>query len=114
MPKYPPLPSSSVAASFAPHTSSAARERERAARPSSPNQDQQPHGVNTIAPIHRDRGTKGRPFKPRTSRSGTSSYQLRRYAEQTLGSGSLRKVVKLPAGEDLDEWLAVNGMLYPF
>jgi len=35
---------------------------------------------------------------------------LRQYAEQTLGSGSLRKVVKLPEGEDMDEWLAVNGM----
>lgn len=48
------------------------------------------------------------PFKPKTSSRGTSSYQLRQYAEQTLGSGSLRKVVKLPQGEDLDEWLAVN------
>jgi MOB kinase activator 1 len=26
-----------------------------------------------------------------------------------LGSGSLRKAVKLPEGEDLNEWLAVNG-----
>ncbi|KAI4856291.1 hypothetical protein E4T45_02254, partial [Aureobasidium sp. EXF-8846] len=29
-------------------------------------------------------------------------------AEATLGSGSLRKVVRLPEGEDKDEWLAVN------
>jgi len=49
------------------------------------------------------------PFKPKSSSRGSSSYQLRQYAEQTLGSGSLRKVVKLPEGEDLDEWLAVNG-----
>lgn len=99
---------------MAPYTSQspAARERERVARPSTPNKDQQPFSVNTIAPGHRERGTKGRSFKPRTSRSGTSSYQLRRYAEQTLGSGSLRKVVKLPDGEDLDEWLAVNGKLH--
>ncbi|KAI5800046.1 Mob1/phocein [Geopyxis carbonaria] len=48
------------------------------------------------------------PFKPKSSTRGTSTYQLRQYAEQTLGSGSLRKVVKLPEGEDLDEWLAVN------
>ncbi|KAI5786770.1 Mob1/phocein [Pyronema domesticum] len=47
-------------------------------------------------------------FKPKSSTRGTSSYQLRQYAEQTLGSGSLRKVVKLPEGEDIDEWLAVN------
>ena len=49
------------------------------------------------------------PFKPKSSTRGTSTYQLRQYAEQTLGSGSLRKVVKLPEGEDQDEWLAVNG-----
>jgi MOB kinase activator 1 len=34
---------------------------------------------------------------------------LRQFAEATLGSGSLRKAVKLPEGEDLNEWLAVNG-----
>lgn len=52
--------------------------------------------------------TRG-PFKPRNSTKGTSSYQLRQFAEATLGSGSLRKAVKLPEGEDLNEWLAVNG-----
>lgn len=50
------------------------------------------------------------PFKPRSAAKGTSSYQLRQFAEATLGSGSLRKAVKLPEGEDLNEWLAVNGM----
>lgn len=53
--------------------------------------------------------TKG-PFKPRSTR-GTSSYQLRKFAEETLGSGSLRKAVKLPEGEDINEWLAVNGII---
>jgi len=48
------------------------------------------------------------PFKPSKNR-GTSSWQLKQYAEATLGSGSLRKAVKLPEGEDKDEWLAVNG-----
>ncbi|XHG02171.1 Maintenance of ploidy protein mob1 [Aspergillus wentii] len=48
------------------------------------------------------------PFKPRSAARGTSSYQLRQFAEATLGSGSLRKAVKLPEGEDLNEWLAVN------
>lgn len=52
--------------------------------------------------------TKG-PFKPRSSTRGTTSYQLRKFAEETLGSGSLRKAVKLPEGEDINEWLAVNG-----
>ncbi|MCJ1432956.1 MOB kinase activator 1B [Xylographa pallens] len=47
-------------------------------------------------------------FKPRATNKGTSSYQLRQFAEATLGSGSLRKAVKLPDGEDLNEWLAVN------
>ncbi|KAJ6155337.1 hypothetical protein N7470_005903 [Penicillium chermesinum] len=48
------------------------------------------------------------PFKPRSAAKGTNSYQLRQFAEATLGSGSLRKAVKLPEGEDLNEWLAVN------
>ncbi|KAI9885093.1 MAG: ATP synthase F0 subcomplex subunit OSCP atp5 [Watsoniomyces obsoletus] len=47
-------------------------------------------------------------FRPRNANKGTSSYQLRQFAEATLGSGSLRKAVKLPEGEDLNEWLAVN------
>lgn len=49
------------------------------------------------------------PFKPQKANRGTSSWQLKQYAEATLGSGSLRKAVRLPEGEDKDEWLAVNG-----
>jgi MOB kinase activator 1 len=49
------------------------------------------------------------PFKPQKANRGTSSWQLKQYAEATLGNGSLRKAVKLPEGEDKDEWLAVNG-----
>ncbi|KAF2654074.1 hypothetical protein K491DRAFT_717483 [Lophiostoma macrostomum CBS 122681] len=48
------------------------------------------------------------PFKPQKGGRGTHSWQLKQYAEATLGSGSLRKAVKLPEGEDKDEWLAVN------
>jgi MOB kinase activator 1 len=55
--------------------------------------------------------TRG-PFKPQKSNRGTSTWQLKQYAEATLGSGSLRKAVKLPEGEDKDEWLAVNGELH--
>jgi|SRR5437868_5944438 MOB kinase activator 1 len=47
-------------------------------------------------------------FRSRTGKGGNTSYQLRQYAEATLGGGSLRKVVKLPEGEDENEWLAVN------
>lgn len=47
-------------------------------------------------------------FRPRAGKGGATSYQLRQYAEVTLGGGSLRKVVKLPEGEDENEWLAVN------
>ena len=50
-------------------------------------------------------------FKPRSTARGTGSYQLRQFAEATLGSGSLQKAVKLPEGEDLNEWLAVNSEL---
>lgn len=57
----------------------------------------------------RNARTRG-PFKPRNANKGTSSYQLRQFAEATLGSGSLRKAVRLPEGEDLNEWLAVNGL----
>lgn len=54
------------------------------------------------------------PFRPsqRSAGKGTPSWQLRQFAEATLGSGSLRKAVKLPEGEDENEWLAVNGELY--
>lgn len=51
-------------------------------------------------------------FRPRVGKGGTTSYQLRQYAEVTLGGGSLRKVVKLPEGEDENEWLAVNSRLF--
>ncbi|EQL02874.1 Mob1/phocein [Ophiocordyceps sinensis CO18] len=47
-------------------------------------------------------------FRPRAGKGGATSYQLRQYAEVTLGGGSLRKAVKLPEGEDENEWLSVN------
>jgi MOB kinase activator 1 len=57
-------------------------------------------------------------FRPRLGKGSATSYQLRQYAEVTLGGGSLRKVVKLPEGEDENEWLAVNstwhrGLTFP-
>ena len=37
-----------------------------------------------------------------------TSSKFRHHIDVTLGSGNLRSAVKLPAGEDYDEWLAVN------
>jgi MOB kinase activator 1 len=56
------------------------------------------------------RTNRGTAFQPQKRAKGTNSWQLKQFAEATLGSGSLRKVVQLPEGEDRDEWLAVNGM----
>ncbi|KAJ2045679.1 Mitotic exit network component, partial [Coemansia sp. S16] len=44
------------------------------------------------------------------SRSGAGSvqYQLRQYAESTLGKSSLHEAVLLPEGESLDEWVACH------
>ncbi|KAH9938317.1 Mob1/phocein [Fomitopsis serialis] len=54
---------------------------------------------------------KTRTFKPRKDvPEGTKQYQLRKYAEATLGSGNLRLAVTLPEGEDLNEWLAVHAV----
>jgi len=54
------------------------------------------------------RNRNGASFQPQKRAKGTNSWQLKQFAEATLGSGSLRKVVQLPEGEDRDEWLAVN------
>ncbi|GAU31664.1 hypothetical protein TSUD_222680 [Trifolium subterraneum] len=46
---------------------------------------------------------------PQLGRGGDSTgAQLRKHIDATLGSGNLREAVKLPPGEDLNEWLAVN------
>jgi len=34
--------------------------------------------------------------------------QLRKHIDATLGSGNLWEAVRLPPGEDFNEWLAVN------
>lgn len=52
--------------------------------------------------------SKAKTFRPKKTVEGTKQYQLKRYAEATLGSGNLKLAVVLPEGEDLDEWLAVN------
>ncbi|GJN31743.1 hypothetical protein PR202_gb20179 [Eleusine coracana subsp. coracana] len=58
------------------------------------------------------RGTRNqktlRPKKKTAPPSGNKGMQLKRHIDATLGSGNLREAVRLPIGEDLNEWLAVN------
>ncbi|TXG61651.1 hypothetical protein EZV62_013014 [Acer yangbiense] len=62
--------------------------------------------------------TNQRTFRPKKnapsgSKVGASSCgyvgaQLQKHIDATLGSGNLREAVRLPPGEDIHEWLAVN------
>lgn len=48
-------------------------------------------------------------FRPKkTTPVGSKGLTLKRHIEATLGSGNIREAVRLPLGEDLCEWLAVN------
>ncbi|EDQ88676.1 uncharacterized protein MONBRDRAFT_35182 [Monosiga brevicollis MX1] len=48
-------------------------------------------------------------FKPKKNiPEGTKQHDLKKYVDATLGAGNLRAAVRLPEGEDLDEWIAVN------
>lgn len=52
---------------------------------------------------------KTKSLKPKKKiQKGTRGYQLKQIARMTLGSGNMQLAVELPAGEDLNEWLAVN------
>uniref|UniRef100_A0A2P2KHZ7 MOB kinase activator-like 1A n=1 Tax=Rhizophora mucronata TaxID=61149 RepID=A0A2P2KHZ7_RHIMU len=54
-------------------------------------------------------GRNQRTFRPKKSApSGSKGAQLRKHIDATLGSGNLREAVRLPPGEDVNEWLAVN------
>lgn len=65
-------------------------------------------GDTSLQSNHRSNNRRSQ-FRPRPGgKAGATSYQLRQYAEATLGGGSLRKIVKLPEGEDENEWFAVN------
>jgi MOB kinase activator 1 len=51
----------------------------------------------------------GKTFRPRHGhRPGTRQFTLHQLAERTLGSGNLREAVALPAGEDVNEWIAMK------
>jgi len=41
---------------------------------------------------------------------GSNRDRLHEFIVTTLGSGDLRQAVKLPDGENLNEWLAVNSI----
>lgn len=49
-------------------------------------------------------------FKPQSKGKAQTPTQdkLQQHLEKTLGSGDLHEAVKLPEGEDRDEWVAVN------
>jgi hypothetical protein len=51
-------------------------------------------------------------FKPTKQHDkGSKRYNLHKQAKATLGSGMhLKDAVKLPPGEDINEWLAVNSV----
>lgn len=48
------------------------------------------------------------PAAPRPSAHPLQGLTLKQHIEHTLGTGSIEDAVRLPAGEDLNEWLAVN------
>ncbi|CAD6593730.1 MAG: Mitotic exit network component [Alectoria sarmentosa] len=103
-----PLPVVSTPIQIAPfRTSHATHATLYAAATKQPNQAHGDEDLDLPYDITRNARTRGQ-FKPKHTNKGTSSYQLRQFAEATLGSGSLKKAVKLPEGEDLSEWLAVN------
>lgn len=48
-------------------------------------------------------------FRPKKSApSGSKGAQLKKHIDANLGSGNLKEAVRLPPGEDLHEWLAIN------
>jgi len=60
--------------------------------------------IQTINSNARNRQT----FQSQKRAKGTTTWQLKQFADATLGGNSLRKCVQLPEGEDRSEWLAVN------
>uniref|UniRef100_A0ACD5WR96 Uncharacterized protein n=1 Tax=Avena sativa TaxID=4498 RepID=A0ACD5WR96_AVESA len=50
-----------------------------------------------------------RTFRPKKNApSSNKGVHLKKHIDATLGSGNLRDAVRLPPGEELNEWLAVN------
>lgn len=51
---------------------------------------------------------RNKTFKPIKNHPTNQSLKLSQYAKETLGSGNMKEAVKLPVGEDINDWLAVN------
>ncbi|KAJ6239391.1 mob kinase activator-like 1 [Anaeramoeba flamelloides] len=52
---------------------------------------------------------KNSTFRPKKRiPEGTKQYQLKKYADASLGSGNLKLAVTLPENEDINEWFAVH------
>ena len=69
----------------------------------------QPMGQQVQPNNHMAGIDKTKSFKQKKKISkGTRGYGLKQIARMTLGSGDMQVAVELPAGEDLNEWLAVN------
>ena len=49
-------------------------------------------------------------FKPHKKVPDGKQGEMLRYVAATLGSGNLKLAVKLPEGDDLNEWLAANSL----
>jgi len=47
-------------------------------------------------------------FKKSQDHKKEKRLELHEYCQQTLGAGNLKEAVRLPKGEDFNEWLAVN------
>ena len=47
-------------------------------------------------------------FKPNKDHGNKKRMELHEYATATLGAGNMREAVRLPKGEDFNEWMAVN------
>lgn len=54
-----------------------------------------------------NRGT-ARTFRSKAGRTSNPNDSLREFAQATLGSDALKEAVKLPPGEDENEWIAVH------
>eukprot|EP00761_Pharyngomonas_kirbyi_P014729 gb/GECH01014759.1/.p1 GENE.gb/GECH01014759.1/~~gb/GECH01014759.1/.p1 ORF type:complete len:222 (+),score=27.94 gb/GECH01014759.1/:1-666(+) len=55
-----------------------------------------------------DKNKTFRSPKTKYNRKGSRGYSLHHQAKATLGTGDLAQAVQLPAGEPLNDWLAVN------
>jgi len=54
-------------------------------------------------------GRDNKTFRPKKNTPvGSKGLTLKRHIDATLGQGNIKEAVRLPPGEDLNEWLAVN------